>query len=91
MARETVAVSGLTSLIRDFKTFDRPVNTAMRKTLRDVGDIVRHDAQSSFAHVNSRSAAGFKTRVASAASPSNNPSARRPATIPNTAPCRCGT
>ena len=35
----------------------------MRKALRDVGDIVRHDAQTSFSSVNSRSAAGFKTRV----------------------------
>ena len=35
----------------------------VRQALRDVGDVVRHDAQSSFASVNARSAAGFKTRV----------------------------
>ena len=63
MAKETVAVHGLKSLIRDFKTFDRPVNTAMRKSLRDVGDIVRHDVAGFFSAINSRTAAGFKTRV----------------------------
>jgi hypothetical protein len=63
MARETVAVRGLSELIRDFKTFDKPVRTELRKSLRDVGDIVKRDAAGRFGPVNSRSAGGFKTRV----------------------------
>ena len=61
--RGALAVEGLTTLVRDFKTFDRPVNTALRQSLRDVGDIVKHDVQSFFSPISSKTAAGFKTRV----------------------------
>ena len=63
MARETVAVRGLTELIRDFKNLDKPVRYRLRQSLRDVGDIVKQDAATRFGPFDSRSAAGFKTRV----------------------------
>lgn len=63
MARETVAVRGLTELIRDFKHLDKPVRLGLRKALRDVGDVVKQDAAARFSPFDSRSAAGFKTRV----------------------------
>jgi hypothetical protein len=63
MARETVAVRGLTELIRDFKNLDKPVKARLRQALRDVGDVVKQDAATRFSQTDSRSAAGFKTRV----------------------------
>ena len=35
----------------------------MRQSLRDVGDIIKHDVQSFFSPISSKTAAGFKTRV----------------------------
>jgi hypothetical protein len=63
VARETVAVRGLTELIRDFKHLDKPVKTRLRQSLRDVGDVVKQDAATRFSSTDSRSAAGYKTRV----------------------------
>ena len=63
MAKETVAVHGLREFLKANAKAPKETRLAVRHTLRDVGDVVRDEAQSRFSSVNSRSAAGFKTRV----------------------------
>jgi hypothetical protein len=63
MARETLAVHGLKEMLKANAKADKETRLAVRHELRAVGDIVKQDAASLFAPVNSRSAAGYKTRV----------------------------
>jgi hypothetical protein len=63
MAGETIAVRGLKEVIRDFKYLDKPAARRLRESLRHVGDVVKNDAQARFSRFDSRSAAGYRTRV----------------------------
>jgi hypothetical protein len=63
MAGETVAVRGLTELIRDFKNLDKPTARRLRESLRHAGDVVKDDAAARFSRYSSKSAAGYRTRV----------------------------
>jgi hypothetical protein len=64
MAREgTLAVEGYSQLLRATARADKEQKRATRKILEQAGESVRRDAQSFFSPINSRTAAGFKTRV----------------------------
>jgi hypothetical protein len=65
-----VAQQGLTLRVKGYREFmrataraDKESKAYPRKVLRDVGDTVRDDAVRRFSPVDSRSAAGYRTRV----------------------------
>lgn len=60
---DTVHVTGLRELNRGLKRADADTAKILRKRYKDVGDIVRAEAQSRFSRYDAGSAAGFKTRV----------------------------
>lgn len=60
---ETLAVHGVTELMRGLKTADRATKAAVRADLRLVGESVRVDQVRQMSAIDSRSAAGYKTRV----------------------------
>jgi hypothetical protein len=59
----TLRVEGYRELVRAFATADKEQRRELRATLKQVGDVVRVDAVRRFSPVNSRSAAGYRTRV----------------------------
>jgi hypothetical protein len=59
----TLAVEGYSGLLRATARADKEQKKATRKILEQAGESVRRDAQSFFSPINSRTAAGFKTRV----------------------------
>ena len=61
--RATLAVVGYRELMRACNRGDKETKAYVRGTLRHVGDVVREDATRRFAPVDSRSAAGYRTRV----------------------------
>ena len=61
--RGILAVSGYTELLRACNQAEKESKRYVRGVLREVGDVVRVDATSRFSVVDSRSAAGYRTRV----------------------------
>jgi hypothetical protein len=59
----TVVVKGYTELIRAFNKAQVDTNIGMKRTLKEVGEIVRVDAAARFSHYDGRSAAGYRTVV----------------------------
>lgn len=59
----TLAVHGVTDLVRDLRTADRATKKAIRADLRLVGESVRADQVRQMQAIDSHSAAGYKTRV----------------------------
>jgi hypothetical protein len=58
-----IRVEGLSELIRAADAADRETKRAVRNRLRKVGEIVRDEARSLLAPLNSRSAAGYGVSV----------------------------
>ena len=63
MAKQTLAVHGYRDLMRGLQVADRDTKKEIRAEFRKVGDTVRTDASSRLSEKDTRSAAGFKTRV----------------------------
>src|SRR4029453_18054289 len=59
----TLAVEGYSQLLRATARAHKEQKKATRKILEQAGESVRRDAQSFFSPINSRTAAGFRTRV----------------------------
>lgn len=60
---ETLRVVGYRDMMRAFAKADRDTKRGARETFRSVGESVRVDAVARFAGTDSRSAAGYRTRV----------------------------
>lgn len=63
MAVSSVQVEGLDKLIADFQRMDREQKKNIRRQINEGSKIVRDDVRQAFAHVNPRSAMGFRARV----------------------------
>ena len=61
--RDTLFVFGYTELLRANKKAEKEARLFSRHELKAVGDIVREDASRRFEPIDSKSAAGYKTRV----------------------------
>lgn len=59
----TLRVKGYRELLRAFQLADKEQRKYLRAVLKDVGAVVRRDAVQRFNPINSRSAAGYRTRV----------------------------
>jgi hypothetical protein len=58
-----LAVENYSQFLRATARADKEQKRATRKILEQAGESVRRDAQSYFSRINSRTAAGFRTRV----------------------------
>lgn len=63
MADGTIKVTGLREFQRALAKADPVLKKQVREAFREVGDLVRRDAASRFAHIDTGSAGGFKVRV----------------------------
>ena len=63
MAKETLVVYGYRDLLKANAKAEKEARLFTRHELKKVGDLVRVDATRRFAPIDSRSAAGYKTRV----------------------------
>lgn len=63
MATETLRVKGLRELMRATARAESGVRREVRASLREVGNVVRDEAERTFAEVDARSARGYRTRV----------------------------
>lgn len=63
MAAGAVRVKGLREFQRACNKADKQTKTGLRARLRDAGDTVRGEASARFAHVDGKSAAGYRVAV----------------------------
>lgn len=63
MAGEVLRVRGYRELLRACQRAEKGTRTEVRRSFRQVGEIVRGDAAEDFSKYSAKSAAGFKVRV----------------------------
>ena len=59
----TLRVEGYTQLLRALAAADIEQKRELRKTLREIGDVVKRDAIQRFTPIDAHSAGGYRTRV----------------------------
>jgi len=63
VARETLRVKGYRDFVRACDRAGRETKREVRGTLKEVGEVVRRDAEQRFSGVDARSAAGYRVSV----------------------------